>query len=212
MSLSLVIIGDLEQSRKMDPARRKATQKSLESVLNRINSNSDDILSAYTIVHGDEFQAVYQSADDLFSHIWAIMAEIHPVMVRFSIGVGTLSTEVNRQNALAMDGPAFHKAREQINLMKKEKLLLSVSTDDGRFDRLVNSTFRILGASLRSWKTNRFIILNKLYEGKEVKQIAHETGLSDVAVYKNIHAGTLEAVQELTRTISEMINDYIHEP
>lgn len=207
MKSYIVVIGDIEQSSQLSQDNRKQVQKTLKSVFREINQQSTDIISPYTITLGDEFQAVYQSAKEMFKHIWTVMASIHPVKVRFSIGAGKITTEINRENSLGMDGSAFHKARKHIEWMKDEKLLLSVSTKDAKFDQLVNNTFRILDANLRGWKKNRFIILQRLCEGKEVKQIAKEIGLSEVAIYKNINAGTLEAIRGLTDTISETIDE-----
>lgn len=208
MKSYIVVIGDIEHSRKLPQDERRQVQKNLESVFQKLNKDSVHIISPYTITLGDEFQTVYDSSpEEIFKHIWTIMANIHPVYVRIAIGVGEITTEINRKNALGMDGPAFHKAREQLERMKEKKLLLSVSTEDARFDKLVNNTFHILGANIRSWKKNRFVILQKMYAGKEVKQIAEEIGLSEVAVYKNINAGTLEPIRELTDTISETIDE-----
>lgn len=209
MKSYIVVIGDIEHSKKLKGDVRGKTQKTLESVFKEINHKSGDILSPYTITQGDEFQAMYHSPDELFKHIWWIMAAIHPVRIRVSIGVGKIATAINRESTLSMDGPVFHKARKGIERMKKEKLLLSISTADDRFDRLINSTFHLLGSSLRSWKKNRYSILYKRYEGKDVKQIAGELDLSEVAVYKNIHAGTLEAIKEFTDAISETLSEML---
>ncbi|MDZ7720637.1 MAG: SatD family protein [Balneolaceae bacterium] len=209
MNTYIVIIGDIEQSKQLSPNDRRQVQNELESVFEELNRSSANIVSPYTITLGDEFQVVYDSAGEIFKHIWTIMAAVHPVFVRFSIGVGKITTGVNKRNSLGMDGPAFYKARECIEQMKKQKILLSVSTEKAKFNRLVNSAFLILEADLRSWKKNRFLILQKMYEEKEVKQIAKEIGLSDVAIYKNINAGTLKALRELTESISETIEEML---
>lgn len=209
MSNHIVLIGDIIHSKKLDNDFRKELQESLESVFNKINRETNTLASPYTITLGDEFQAVYHSADDLFKHLWLIYAKIHPVLIRFSISVGEISTKINTEHALGMDGPAFYMAREQIDHMKEKKLLLSIATDYERFNRLINSSLQILEANLRTWKKNRFSVLYRYYEGKDVKQIAKEVGMSDVAVYKNINAGALEAIQVLTKTVSETMNEML---
>lgn len=156
MKSYIVVIGDIEQSKKLSPDVRTQTQRSLEAVFKKLNQDSNHIVSPYTITLGDEFQVVYHRADELFQHIWAIMAVIHPVAVRVSIGVGEITTPINKEHALGMDGPAFHKARESIDQMRKKEHLLSISTDNIRFNRLVNSTLRILGANLRGWNKTGF--------------------------------------------------------
>lgn len=203
----LVLTGDLENSRELRPAIRKEAQKNLHAVFEEINQHSKELLAPYTITLGDEFQAVYQQADQIFLHIWMIMAQIHPVTVRVSIGMGELTTDINREKPFEMDGPAFHKSRAGMENLKKNQSLLSLITEqDAQFDRLINSMFKIVTAELRSWNDNRFRILRRFYEEAEVKDIAEETGLSDVAVYKNIRAGSLDAILEFTESLEEMIN------
>ena len=209
MSTYIVVIGDIVESKDLKPAQRKKTQNQLEDVFHQLNRQSRQLLSPYTITLGDEFQAVYRSADQLFHDIWAFTAQIHPVKVRVAISVGEITTEINREQSLGMDGPAFHAARDRIEEMKSNDILLSLTTDDKSFDRLVNSSLRILGGNLRTWNKNRFTILKKRYENIEVKKIARELNLSEVAVYKNIHAGTLDAVVDLTECISQNVNKMV---
>jgi len=209
MSTYIVVIGDIIESKDLKPALRKQTQNQLEEVFNQLNRQSKQLLSPYTITLGDEFQAVYRSADQLFHDIWAFTAQIHPVRVRVAISVGDITTEINREQSLGMDGPAFHAARDRIDEMKADDILLSLTTEDKSFDRLVNSSFQILAGNLQTWNKNRFTILKKRYENIEVKKIARDLDLSEVAVYKNIHAGTLDAVKDLTECISEKVNKMV---
>ena len=209
MSTYIVVIGDIIESKDLKPALRKQTQNQLEEVFHQLNRQSKQLLSPYTITLGDEFQAVYRSADQLFHDIWAFTAQIHPVRVRVAISVGGITTEINREQSLGMDGPAFHAARDRIDEMKADDILLSLTTEDKSFDRLVNSSFQILAGNLQTWNKNRFTILKKRYENIEVKKIARDLDLSEVAVYKNIHAGTLDAVKDLTECISEKVNKMV---
>jgi len=209
MSTYIVVIGDIIESKDLKPALRKQTQNQLEEVFHQLNRQSKQLLSPYTITLGDEFQAVYRSADQLFHDIWAFTAQIHPVRVRVAISVGDITTEINREQSLGMDGPAFHAARDRIDEMKADDILLSLTTEDKSFDRLVNSSFQILAGNLQTWNKNRFTILKKRYENIEVKKIARDLDLSEVAVYKNIHAGTLDAVKDLTECISQKVNKMV---
>ncbi|PKD45097.1 SatD family protein [Rhodohalobacter barkolensis] len=206
----IVVIGDIIESKDLEADDRKETQIKLEEQFKKMNRESGQLLSPYTITLGDEFQAVYRSSDHLFRDIWTIMAQIHPVQIRINISVGEITTEINREQSIGMDGPVFHVARDQIEEMKKEDILLTIATDNKQFDRLVNSSFRILSANLRAWNRNRLMILKKRYEEIDVKQIAGELELSEVAVYKNIRAGTLDAIQDLTDSITEIVNEMVN--
>ncbi len=91
-------------------ADRAGLQKSLLGVLARLNkSHAGSLLSPFTLTLGDEFQALLPDASALWRMIANIQAELHPVRVRFGIGVGEIVTEINREAALGMDGPAFHR-------------------------------------------------------------------------------------------------------
>ncbi|WP_069133374.1 SatD family protein [Rhodohalobacter halophilus] len=209
MSSYIVVIGDIIESKDLKPAVRKDTQHKLEEVFKQLNRQTGRLISPYTITLGDEFQAVYQSAGQLFHDIWTITAQIHPVRIRFAISVGEITTDINREKSLGMDGPAFHIARDRIEQMKDEDTLLSLVTGNPPYDRLINSSFQILAGNLRTWNKNRFSILKMRYEDMEVKNIARELGLSEVAVYKNIRAGTLDAIREFTECISNFLNKMV---
>lgn len=209
MSSHIILIGDIVQSKKLESGVRGEKQESLEAVFEMINGESEHLVSPYSITLGDEFQAVYNSAEDLFKHIWLIFAEMHPVKVRMSISVGEISTKINTSHPFGMDGPAFHMAREQIDRMKKEKRLLAIATGYERFNRIINPTFQILEANFKSWNKNRFSVLYSYHTGSDVKQIAAELGISDVAVYKNINAGALDAVIKLTNTVSGTMDEML---
>ncbi|PWN06160.1 SatD family protein [Rhodohalobacter mucosus] len=206
MNKYIAIIGDLESSKELDRETRRKTQVILEEIFGDDRLLSESVVSPYTLTLGDEFQALYKDANDLFHHIWIVAAAIHPVMVRWAIGTGGIDTPVNKTRSIGMDGPAFHRARNGIEVLKKEKQLFRVETGHTLYDSLANSSFKLLTADLRSWRLNRFLIMERLCSGMEVRQIAAELNLSDVAVYKNIHAGNLEAVLEFTSGIANLLN------
>lgn len=202
----LVLIGDIARSREMNPAAREKLQVRLKALFGEIGDSGGSLVSPYTITLGDEFQAVYRSADHFFRHIWFLMSSLYPVEVRWSAAVDGISTSINREQAIGMDGPAFHRARDGMEILKRENLLFHISTDDAAFDGMVNNALRIITPQVRSWKLNRIKILHTLYEGQEVKETARSLGISEVAVYKNINAGSLSAIKGFTDGLSLMIN------
>lgn len=206
MKKYIAIIGDLEGSKELDKATRHKTQVVLEKLFTENRFSREGVVSPYTLTLGDEFQALYEDAGKLFHHMWIIAAAIHPVKIRWAIGAGEIDTPVNKTRSLGMDGPAFHKARNGIEILKKEKQLFRVETGEKLYDSLANSSLKLLTADLRTWKRNRFLILERLCSGMEVRQIAAELKLSDVAVYKNIHAGNLDAVIEYTEGLANLLN------
>lgn len=121
----VVIIGDIVASKQIE--NRNEVQENLNQVLSHLNyPHRNDLLSNYTITIGDEFQVVLSEFDSVFSDIINISVNLYPVKVRFAIGIGTLSTPINEEQAIGMDGPAFYLARHGIEGLKKTGSLFRI--------------------------------------------------------------------------------------
>jgi len=101
----LALIGDIVDSKALP--KRDAFQAGLAECLKEISSRNPALASPYTITLGDEFQAVYKSADTLFADIFSILCHIHPAQARFAVGAGVISTEINRKQSLAWTARRF---------------------------------------------------------------------------------------------------------
>lgn len=214
MDRCIVLIGDIEGSKELEPAKREEVQKRLRQTLETIGGEDDGLLSPPTITLGDEFQAVYKKADSLWRHTWKIMSVMHPVTLRFSVGIGSISTPINREQAIGMDGPAFYAAREGIDLLKEQKFLYHVSTDDespagNPILDLVNGCLHLVSREMRSWKKTRFTILYMLEQGTSFKEIAGHLDISETAVYKNRDSGSLDLMLDLKESITALINEQL---
>ena len=115
----LAIIGDIVKSRKI--ANREQVQNQLEETLQIINNKySPVITSKFLITLGDEFQGLLIPTDLLFDIITDIAEAMEPVQIRFGVGHGSISTNLN-DVALGMDGPAFYQARHAVDKAHKYK-------------------------------------------------------------------------------------------
>lgn len=212
----IAVIADIVDSKQL--ARRDEFQLKLAGSLKAISSRNSALVSPYTITLGDEFQAVYKSADRVFLDLFSILRDIHPVQARFAIGVGELSTEVNRKQALGMDGPAFHRAREAITRLKATPYLIQVQaapvSPGPEFDpwRLLNHLLNLMSHKVGAWEENRLRILCGLLSGQSVAELETELGISKVAVYKNINAAVLDEIRELCNEITRFLNRELKTP
>ena len=199
----LVLIADIIDSRNL--TSRKQVQTELQSLLDELNGEQDQLLSPYTITLGDEFQALYGGADRAFSDILAIMRQVYPVELRFALGVGPLSTDINPKQAIGMDGPAFHRARDLLADMKHDSRTLAITglpDDDG----LQEAALGLFNLQLRKWKPNRLAILQQLLKDREITTIAQDLGITERSVYKNIHEGGLSHAIQLIRALTRRMN------
>lgn len=214
MDQHIVLIGDLVESKKLEDKERERYQSILTEETSRINEESPFLVSPLTITLGDEFQAVYKNLSAVLADSWSILAALYPVGVRFSIGIGKIYTEINKEQALGMDGPAFHAARDGIDQIKKSGRIYSISLGSPANQpeaslslvSLINLTLQLLSNEIKQWKRSRLQILVMLHEGESVKKIAEEIGISESAVYKNREDGDLNLFLEMKDSIGENIN------
>ncbi len=203
----IALIADIVKSREIKD--RDKFQKNFENQLKRINKESRNLLSPYTLTLGDEFQAVYGKADTLFDDIWKIRMGLYPQKARFALGIGTLNTPVNPKRAIGMDGPAFHHAHAGIVELKKISHLIKIVGEGIPHLNLLNNSLYLISQSSIGWSENRFQILNRLLKGWAPKKIANDLDISTVAVYKNIKAGSLDVIIDLQREISNVLNEVL---
>lgn len=201
----LVLIGDLINSRQV--ADRAALQQTLTRALELANQCSQEALaSPYTITLGDEFQAVRSHPSGLLRDLIGIQADLLPVRIRFAIGVGTIATPINPDQALGMDGDAFYAARAGIDALKASGRRLAVRGLNKHDERWANALLAVIDSMSQKWRANRFAILYRLLDDQSVATIAEELGLSIQAVYRNIRDGDLELVTELLALLDDLFS------
>jgi hypothetical protein len=204
----LVLIGDIVASKRIK--NRKEIQKKLQNLFKSFNNNKE-IISPFTITLGDEFQAVFSKADNIFKYLWEVLFVIYPVQVRFSFGIGDITTSINTVQAIGMDGPAFYNAREGLTELKQKAFLFNLVHNDEKKIMLIKQVLFLLSHLTSGWKESRFKILSLLYDDMSVFEVAKKMKISDKAVYKNIDAGALANIISITKIISMEINNLLKE-
>lgn len=201
----IVLIGDIVRSREI--THRSGLQTELKHLLHELSLENQGIVSPYTITIGDEFQAVFKNADSVFYDVFRILAGIYPVMVRFSFGTGEITTGINTQQALGMDGEAFYNAREGMEKLKSNDALFGISGLTPPYSDLVNDVMSLVSGLIGEWRNNnRHFIISYLYENLKVTSMAEKLGISEQAVYKNIDNGRLFNLKSIFDNIASVIN------
>ena len=205
----IVLIADIVSSRKIK--ERDKMQKNLKTLLRKLNKESGEIISPLTITLGDEFQCVYSSGNEIFRHVWQILDTAYPEKIRFSFGIGEISTAINKEQAIGMDGPAFYAAREGLSELKQKNYLFNISknTTDTEILSFIKSTVFLISFHTYGWKRNRIKIMSLLEEEMTVKKIAKKLNITEQAVYKNISNGGLQLISELTSELTLLINKMV---
>ena len=200
----LVVIGDIVKSKGIKS--RAAFQKKLAATLGEISAGNPSLASPYTLTLGDEFQAVYRRADGLFSDLCRLQIACLPARVRLAVSVGAINTAINPDQALGMDGPAFHLARESIEALKHDGGVFALAGDVPGDPELRAALIALLSASFPSWRANRWLILHGLLNEIAIPELAASAGISVTAVYKNIRHGRLDALGVVFKKLESLID------
>lgn len=176
-------------------------QRKLLKILNKVNTANTSIVSPYTLTLGDEFQAVYNKPSNLFRDLIFIEKNLYPVKIRLSIAIGSITTSLNKKQAIGMDGPVFHIARDKINELKKSSYRYVISTDDDKDLELYNSILKLISKNIDTWKPPRYGVLLAMLENKSIKEISKIVRIREQSVYKNIEAASIDILIKIYNSI-----------
>lgn len=200
------LIADIVESR--DIVDRAAFQLRLEGGLQSLNGSvGAGLLSPYTITLGDEFQAVYVDFSTVLVDILTILRASYPQRIRFSLGRGELSTAVNRERALGMDGPAFHAARRQLEELKRRgETVIAVNCGAGTVDGLVRDGLLVLSRELGRWNLTALGAAEGLLRGRSIRDMAAAAGVKERMVYKSISQNGLRDYASFIVSLSRVLD------
>lgn len=167
--LYIAVIGDIVRSRRIERAARGDVQASFIQLMNRLNQEfAPSLQGKFMIALGDEFEALIRAS--AASHtipdlIWRI-EEIFPnPVLRLGFGLGRIDTPIT-ENVAALDGPAFHHAREAIGVAARKKQLGGVFQGFGdNHDPILNGIARVLHFQRSRWSRQQRNLAMLLHRG-----------------------------------------------
>ena len=178
----IAIIGDIKNSKNIE--ERGKFQNKLNKILNEINEiYSDSISSNFTITLGDEFQGLLHSGEHVMDIIQYIKKESYPIKIRFGIGIGAITTDINSAISIGADGPGYYKARdsiEQLKVLEKKNestygdIQIKIDGDNNLQELSLNSILKLMYCIEKDWtKKQREVVNYVLFEKKNQTETAH---------------------------------------
>lgn len=215
----LAIIGDLVSSRQLRD--RQAVQKKLVSALDEINELFEaHLASRFSITLGDEFQGVLHSPEQAMAVLFRLKYLLFPVRIRFGVGLGEISTQINPKESLGADGPAYHAARQMIQEVRRaESGKKSLSCDirigavpEAECLETINAGLCLMHYMETHWtEKQRENIQDSLLSGLNQTEIARRRGLNQSSVHRSLKsAGYYEyeyAYRELQMQLSRIFQE-----
>jgi hypothetical protein len=183
---SVAIIGDIVGSRKLSAPRRKAIQSTLNHLIHQLNQSYAQSLKArFNIALGDEFEGLIETTaapDVLPGLIWTVEKEFPNPVIRLGVGLGAITADAG-EFASDWDGPAFHRAREAVDLAGRKKLLGGLFRGFGEtHDLILNGLARVLHHQRRRWSPQQRRVAILLHDGHSQTEAARQMDVSTQAV------------------------------
>jgi len=193
----IALIADMVKSRELSRAERPGVQVSFSEFIGELNRKyRHAILARFVVTLGDEFQGLLCEARVLPNLLWDMHYKFQMRALRVGVGFGLIDTPMGR-NAINIDGPALHHARNAIDFAKKEKLLGGVFSGFGeRNDAAFNGFARLLQHHRSRLKRQQRRVIELLRQSHTQTAIAEELGVSRQAVSLYARAAGWEAYHE----------------
>lgn len=208
----IAVIGDIKRSKQSSD--RSELQKQLNTVLTDINIQySGDIASKFVITLGDEFQGLLKYGRHIMDILQTIELRMYPVWIRFGIGVGEITTEINPEMALGADGPAYYNAREAISRVKeKEKKSKAALSDtiillgeDEQTEQLMNTLLSLMTVVKQGWTDRQFEVIKDYLEHRDNQiGIARRLGITQSSVQKSLSNANFYSYKEAVNTLNSI--------
>ncbi len=206
------VIGDIKDSKHSKD--RRAVQVRLGQVLDGINHQYQaELASKFMITLGDEFQGLLKTGSAVISIIDQIEREMYPVRIRFGIGVGKITTNINFDLPLGADGPAYYNARAMITELKafekkkmesKNNVQISIQ-DYADCSEMMNTIFSLLEVVKEEWTFRQVEIMNAYLRSGTQAAAAEILGINQSNVQKALAASNFYTYRKALEFISKML-------
>ncbi len=180
---------DMRRSRQI-PHRELAQERFLET-MTTLNKEFEEFIQArFVVTHGDEAQGMLKPgcAHEVFAAMERAVEGVHPVELRFGIGVGQLSTPL-RSDAIGMDGPAWHEAGKALRRARSKRKHVAFSGFGERTDRQLAALANLLLHMRNGWSPEQRQAIHLVDAGAIQRAAADALGITESAVSQRLAAG-----------------------
>jgi len=212
----IAIIGDIKKSKQLDD--RKKIQIQLQKILNDINIKyTKDIASKFMITLGDEFQGLLGCGENVMSIISEIETKIYPVKIRYGVGIGEMTTDINPDLPLGADGPAYYNARDAIEYLKNNEkkskasqanIMIMADGESNPTVKLLNTVLSLETVIKSKWTDRQREIIHE-YIKNDDNQIKAAEGLSitQSSVQKSLSKANYYTYKEAMDIVSNVLSE-----
>jgi len=169
------------------------------------------------ITLGDEFQGLLSDGEYITEIVDTIEREMHPIGLRFGIGVGSITTNINYDMPVGADGPAYYNARKVIEHLKKTKNKkmeiksnIGIHIENGlHLSELINAIFSMSTVIKSRWTPRQREIIEAYINCNEVQgPAATLLGINQSNVQKALKISGFYEYQRAYKSITNVLSAF----
>lgn len=210
----IAIIGDIKESKKIN--NRNEVQKKLNKILKNVNEKyKGDISSKFIITLGDEFQGLLCNGANTMHILSEIERQMYPNRIRFGVGIGKITTDINKDISIGADGPGYYNARTAIEYLKDDEKRKQTNAADIRLEIagsqqtstiMINTILSLMTAIKESWSDRQREIIWDLLEHQDSQiDAAKRLSIKQPSVQKSLSKGKYYAYKNAMDTIEKVL-------
>lgn len=203
-----VLLGDVISSRRISD--RERFRNKFEEILEKINTAYvEDIFADFKVLKGiDEIGGVLFTMSNIYKIINEILEQLHPNLIRFVLIFDYIDTGMETFDISKMDGPAFHKASDTMNTLKKSKLMLEMSVSDKIIDTAITGQINLILLTKKNWSSKQHQIVREYKSTNNQDDVAKKLGITQQAVSKTLNKVMWKEIFLIEEKLNNIIDDY----
>ena len=212
----IAIIGDVKNSKKIED--RNNVQNKLKNILNKINEDyENDISAKFVITLGDEFQGLLDKGENILNIVEDIEKMMYPIEIRFGIGIGTITTDIDSMMAMGADGPGYYMARKAIERIKENEgknktynsnVRIEIDEDKNLTSEMLNTIFSLLSVVKNEWTDRQREIISDFEKYKDGQEKSSERlGITQSSVQRGLTNGNYYAYRNAKDTVNNILKE-----
>ncbi|MEO0481409.1 MAG: SatD family protein [Planctomycetota bacterium] len=164
-----------------------------------------DLLGRFEITRGDEVAAVYRQAAPLLELVERAEERLSPHRLRYVVRRGELTAGLESGRSTVIDGPAFWRAGEAMEELKKTELPILIEWPNETAAALVTSLFAFRILHTRGLTELQRTILRLYRELRNQTRVAERIGRTQQQVQKTLAACHQELMDHSEQSLREVL-------
>lgn len=173
----------------------------------------EELVARFTLSRGDEVQGLIRSPERILSLLRKLRYRFYPLEIRIGVGIGDISTPIVEEDSWAMNGEAFHLAREALDLVKDQRWTKThLRSILPLFEKSVVPILKLLDIIQDKWTAQQWEAIHLYEKTGTLKKTAEQLGIAFQNVEKRCVAARWQVVKEVEEEYEGFIENILSVP